>query len=260
MSAFKNCVWRYLINRLPVSIATGFAIVFLLSSCSNAPPVTYTPPLNSPVFKRVATIKSIPSGASITINKTQFGVTPLKHEFHFKANQFYTLGVAKEHYLPTELQIDLQALDNAGGILELNLVPHPFIETTAVKYPANTWFKTPLSPEVLEQNLWDKMITIIKTNFPTINYVNKDAGIIETAFRSKTVSVNGVNEYIHSKMKTKFHKGSEVIMDMYLETEVSSDRITWRKFNRALIQDIELIDTLKSQVGPLYYLKKRNEG
>ncbi len=236
----------------PMFILSLLAATLFLSSCASPPP----PP--AVAIKRVATIVSFPEGASITVDNRVVGVAPIRYEFNFSDKQFFTVTGTKANHLHAEMRVDAAAVDRAGGTLTLHLLPHPFIGITGEKYTANAWFVITLTPEILEQDLWDKFVRIIKKQYPKIRKEEMDSGVVETSFRTQKIMVGSNHEYLRSTVKTKFmEKFPKVRMGIYLETEVSKDGKNWTKYSKPLLSDIALVDSLQKQLDVYYYLYKQ---
>lgn len=233
-----------------------FIITIFLASCSTPQPTYVEPPPPPPVIeKRVVTIDSSPQDATISVDNIILGTTPITHEFNFSEQSIYQVRGTKKDYLPVEMIVDLQTVDGAERIIHFNLSQHPFMGITTVKYPANKWFQITLTPEVLEQGFWNKLLGIVNKDNRKINKIHMDAGVVETSFVTENVSVGDSDEYIRSRVKTKFlEKVPDVKMSIYLETEVSSDGQVWNTYDRVRMSDVRLVESLKKRLGVLYYL------
>lgn len=236
-----------------------FCTTMFLTSCSTPQPQeTYTPPPPPPppvVEKRMVTIVSSPQEATISVENITLGTTPVTHEFNFSQQSGYVVKGTKKDYLPVEKTIDLPTVDGAGGTIKIHLTQHPFLGITALNYPTNQWFQIVLTPEVLEQGFWKKLLNIVNKDNRKINKIYMDAGIVETAFVTENVLVGDYKEYIRSRLKTRYQqKVPEVKMNVYLETEVSSNGQEWNKYDRVRKSDVRLVDSLKKHLGVFYYL------
>jgi hypothetical protein len=229
--------------------------MFLTSCSTPQPQKTYTAPPPPVIEKRVVTIDSLPQEATISVDNIALGTTPVTHEFNFSQQAMYIVKVTKNDYLPVEMTLDLQTVDGVGGKIKLHLPQHPFLGITTLEYPTNQWFQILLTPEVLEQGFWNKLVHIVNKDNRKIDKTYMDVGIVETAFVTETVSVRDSEEYIRSRLKTRFQeKVPEVKMNIYLETEVSSNGQEWNKYDRARVSDVRLVDSLKKYLGVFYYL------
>ncbi len=231
MSAVTFCLTGLRRILSAISVFNLFVASIMLTSCSTPQPQkTYMAP--PPIIeKRVVKIVSSPQEVIISVDNIELGTTPITHEFNFSKNSMYIVTGTKKNYLPVEMTVDLKTVDRVEGTINVYLSQHPFWEITTVKYPANEWFQIILTPEVLEQGFWKKLVQIVKKDHYKIDNIYMEAGIVETAFVTENVSVGGKEEYIRSRLKTKFQeKVPEVKMNIYLETEISNDGRVWTKY------------------------------
>lgn len=162
----------------------AFAVLTLttLAGCSSIVPVS---------------IQTDPAGATISVDGSEIGTSPLNHGFDFAdKGRTYKVTTQLTGYVPSSVNLNMIYLDARGSNLNLRLDPDEAFQGTVGVGDGpedlrpeddliNKWVLIEANPRLEESLAWPRLVETVSRFYPKLEQTNSEAGYLASEIKSR---------------------------------------------------------------------------
>jgi len=227
MMTFKNCWTRVL---LPV-------VVLSLGACASAPPLVPTQ------------IVSNPSGATILINGSEQGETPLDYLFDFQGTPEYELIAKREGYFDKKTRV--AASNPPGEQLSVSLEQSQAWVATSPSDATNSWLRVRVNPGFSSEHVWRRMVDAVTAGYVELEQFNFESGYLRSVYKTRRFPSPKGEFLIRNRFVAAITSQEPLVYKLKVASEWAYPGGKWLPYNRIFKEDAAMVEEIRSQFGVL---------
>ncbi len=196
---------------------------------------------------RTIAVSTEPNGAELSIDEEPVGVTPLDYPFDFDKKKSFKLYARAEGHVENFVTVSEAFLGEKTAI-SIRLDRDEAWHATTESGGTNEWLNVEINPRLSREDVWTRLVAVVKKFYPNIDQLDKESGYIVTKHKQETFQRGLETMKIRTQFVASIASPKPLIYEVKIVSEAST-RGRYTPYSRVFTEDAELMSEIQQELG-----------